>query len=81
MSCGEVRRLGSGVAVAMVKASGYSSDEPPYAMGVALKKKKKKKDWRATAHACLLISGFKYQRTDSQNVEVCTWSKMDLTLI
>ena len=38
-------RLGSGIAVAMVQAGGYSSDstwEPPYATGVGLKMKKKK---------------------------------------
>ena len=41
-------RLGSGVAVALVQASGYSSDStpslgPPHATGAALKKTKDKK--------------------------------------
>ena len=42
-------RLGSGIAVAVAQTSSYSSDstpslEPPYAAGVALKKKDKKKN-------------------------------------
>ena len=45
MCCRSWARLGSGVAVAVVCAGGYSSDswELPYAAGVALRQKKKKK--------------------------------------
>ena len=53
MRCGVDHRCGLGfqVAVAVAQASSYSSDwtlawEPPYAMGVALKKKTKKKKFK-----------------------------------
>ena len=51
LGCRSKTWMGSGIAVALVQAGGYGSDlthslEPPYAVGAALKRLKKKKKER-----------------------------------